>query len=317
MTGTIVVDIDVYGKYARLSAVADWVEKLAIDGRNLSEGDLADYIVDNDWQFREMWATVAEAESEDSGDETESSEEQITEARKDARSIFAILEERQAILGERYPFHFVGKRLLAVDDVDPYSSAYLVLWAITLAQAYKLVQSPDPTRVFEDLVAPCVRSDRLDTVNFGELRRQRQTFPEALIEAGKLLLLPTDPDAAIRSASAQDEKADMLGHLSWGDMRAGLWSFVGQATCAKSEAWERKIVETGAPQWSSWLGAGVRPTIFLAVPHHVESLHLRRLMQQSERIVLDRLRLARFKTTFSNDEKLLVNAAIEANSDLT
>jgi hypothetical protein len=312
VSGIIAIDVDIYGRYARFSAVADWVEKLAVDGRSLSEADLADYIADNDWRFRDMWVVGTNAVDEETLDD---GEQQVTVSRKNARSVFTVLEERFDTLGVGYPFRFVGKRLEVEDSTAFRSSAYAVLWGITLAQSYRLLGSPDPTRVFEALVATCVRSDRLATVDFGDLRRQRTSFPEALIDAGKLLSLPTDPNAAVRSQSAQDEQADMLGHLSWGDMRAGLWSFVGQATCANSEAWESKIVETPATAWRRWLGAGIKPTIFLAVPHHVESMHLRRLMEQSDRIVLDRLRLAKFKTGVTADEKVLVQAAVDAKCD--
>ena len=70
---------------------------------------------------------------------------------------------------------------------------------------------------------------------------------------------------------AQDENVDAIAHFSWADQRPGLWTFIGQATCGKSESWEVKVNEPSGAAWASFLGVSPSPQVFLAVPHHIEA----------------------------------------------
>jgi hypothetical protein len=309
MSSGIVMDVDAYGTYARLSATGDWLEKLAINGIQFTEAALADYIGDIGWRFPEIWVGGVLGEPDDTPDDREDDR-----ARRDARAIFAVLEERSELLGSDYPFS-VTNRLELSPGSDIRAFPYAALWAVTLCHSYNVATVPNPRQVFEAMVANAVQSNRVATVNFGDLRRRHGNFPKALFAAGEILKMPVDPRAAIRSSFAKDENADMIGHFAWGDMRSGLWSFVGQATCAKSDTWESKMAEVAPPSWMNWLGAAVWPLAFLAVPHHVERKHMARLVETGSRIVLDRLRLARYTGDTTADERTLVESAIDAAYD--
>jgi hypothetical protein len=313
---SIAPDIDVYGTYARFSAVADWVERVVAGGRAISEATLADYISDNDWTFSDQWdlgdfLKVPETDDDDEG----ARENEVDRSRMDARKVFSLFEERATILAEKYPFDIVDRHLQLREGVDLFSDVYVAVWALTLAHAYDLVDNPKPTQVFEEMIPPCLKGPRLLVENFGALRRSKGSFSAALETVGGLIRLPVSPSGAVRSTRAQDENADLLAHFWWGDQRSGHWGFVGQATCGKSDTWDSKIMETSAPAWKGWLGTIVPPLAFLAVPHHVEPSHLIRLVSGRERLVIDRLRLVRFKTDCSEAEKEIIRKVLEAVVD--
>lgn len=83
---------------------------------------------------------------------------------------------------------------------------------------------------------------------------------------------------------------------------------VGQATCAKSEAWDKKICEPPAGTWAKLLGVSLRPQVFLAVPHHVGLAMLEKLVSDRDSLVLDRPRLVRFKNGVSAREAAIIAA---------
>ena len=88
---------------------------------------------------------------------------------------------------------------------------------------------------------------------------------------------------------------------------------IGQATCAKSESWKPKLAEPRPDPWRLMLGVVQPPPwVFLAVPYHVSNDYLLKLVQDGQGIVLDRVRLARFKTLVSEDEQRLVESMLGA-----
>jgi hypothetical protein len=86
--------------------------------------------------------------------------------------------------------------------------------------------------------------------------------------------------------------------------------FIGQVTCAKSDAWKKKLGEPSGPDWRSYLNVLVEPQGFLAVPHHVEGRHLTKLVGGGNRMVLDRLRLTRLSPGVAGEEQSIIDAVL-------
>ena len=93
-------------------------------------------------------------------------------------------------------------------------------------------------------------------------------------------------------------------------MRPGSWGFIGQVTVAKSDSWNRKIKEPDPGPWRGRLGTRVRPMPFLVVPHHVERQTMEWLTGEGPAIVLDRLRLVRFKENIEPNELENIRAVV-------
>jgi len=276
------------------------LELMALGGGEPSEIELAEQIVDNDWAIDEMFVEEGEARP---------ISRRRDDATEQARAIFAVLEERQQVLADKWPFRFIGPRLASVGR-DPFTDPYVALLSITLSHAYDIARPHPPEVVFEDTVADIFARRDLLVSNFGRVARGAPNFEQALSVAGAAVRLSPTPEAAIRKVGAQDEKVDTLCHTWWGDTRPGAWCLIGQVTCAKSDAWEGKIMEPSPPAWSKLLNVEPFPLAFLAVPHHVESSHLAKLVQDYQRVVFDRLRLAMFKTTILPAERDLIEAVL-------
>jgi hypothetical protein len=305
MTSRIAADADVYGTYARISALADYLEVCALKGVGVMQSRLADIIYDNKWQLRELMVAPDEDEPEDLGSAQDL-------ARDAADRVFSTLAERSAELGELYPF-VVGAESIAVrSGFDVQASPYIAILALAVAHAHLNCDDPLPHRVLEELVEDVLKNQLRLAVNFGRISREVAPFELALQDAASRIGLQATPKAAWRSARAKDERVDTLCHLSWGDNRAGTWTILGQVTCAKSDEWERKLDEPKPPAWAEFLGVRPVPLVFLAVPHHVEAGHLGRLIQSERGIVLDRLRLTRFRRQPGEDERKLVQIVLDA-----
>ncbi len=298
----LVIDLDLYGRYARFSAIADFLELLALGGAPTTEDQLAEHISDADWAVGELF--LAEGE-------TRPLARQREDAKDQARSVYSTLEERLEVLGDKWPFRFDGSRLVSLGR-EPRADPYVALLSITLTHAYDLAAPHAPEVVFEDTVADVFGRRDLLVSNFGRVARGAANFEQALAAAGTAVRLMPTPEAAVRKVGAQDEKVDTLCHMWWGDARPGLWCLIGQATCAKSEEWEKKIKEPAPNAWSKLLNVEPWPLPFLAIPHHVEGLHLAKLVQDSVGVVFDRLRLVNFKEGVRADEATLIDSVMEA-----
>lgn len=313
MSGRISANIDAYGTYARVSALADFLEVCAVKRVSLNRGRVADLIADNHWhrQFREIFIGPVD------GDEPEPDRlsDRLDRSREAADSVMSALQERADALKERYPFHFEEGHIELRTDADLQDCPYLKLLAITVTHAYQLCGDPDPKRVFESVVADSLGSVIGDSVDFAGIRRRTASFEAALDQAARRIGLMGTPKAAWRSRRAQDSGVDTIGHVSWGDSRGGTWTVIGQATCARSDDWEKKLDEPKSARWSRFLNVRPRPLVFLAVPHHVESHHLNVLVQDERGIVLDRLRLSRFRSEIVDGEKDIFQAVLDAELD--
>lgn len=139
-----------------------------------------------------------------------------------------------------------------------------------------------------------------------------RAFEAALQDACRAVGLEAAPDAAPRLARAHDAGVDVLGHLGWENgLRPGTWAFIGQVTVGKSDTWTRKIEEPGPQPWSRRLGAWIPPLPFLAVPHHVEGPTMEMPASEGPAVVLDRLRVVRFKNGNGAEEREIIRAVAD------
>lgn len=293
----ITPNIDWYGTYARASALADYLEVAAVAGVRFTRADVVDIIEDNEWSRR------VRKEQFTGDDESEQ------EARDIADRIYNVIGERVDLLTDRYPYGVddSGRLTFRAGMEHP----YLALLAITVTHAVKLQGSADPTQVFEDTVVDVLLSRGWLASNLGRATRD-VGFVKGLARVGEELLLKTDAEAVPRSESAKDEKVDAIGHYPWCLQRPGRWLSIGQITCAVSNEWESKLVRTSSKSWKARLGEVVEPTVFLAVPHHIESRQRTYLLNEHGRYVLDRLSLLSFKTAVSVTEQSLIKVLLQA-----
>ena len=308
MNEHISANIDAYGPYARVSALADFLEVCAVKEVRVNRGRLADLIADNPWRLQE----IIIGPDNDDEPELDRLPDRLDRAREAADSVVSVLQERADELEDRYPFQFKESHIELKPGTDLRTHPYVKLLALTVAHAYQLCGDPDPKQVFESVVADSLGSLVGNSVDFGRVRRGMASFEAALKEAAPRIGLVSTPKAAWRSRRAQDTGVDTIGHISWGDTRGGAWTVIGQATCARSDYWMGKLDEPKPAGWSRFLGVLPHPMVFLAVPHHVEQNHLNFLIQADRGIVLDRLRLSRFRREIVDGEEALVQAVLNA-----
>ena len=303
-------DPDTYGQYARASLLADYVELLALNRQSVGHATVADFLADSDHRLWDM-ELIQQARPDLSDEQSGSMSKDIEEARDRASIVFEQMRERKDVLGCHYPF------TIADDDsevwlpsyLDLESSSYVSILMLTIAHAFEVKSPHRPEKLFEEIVANVLRSRGLPSTRLAAHRRGGRSFAEALRIACLEVGLKAAPDAVPRRAHAQDEGVDVLCHLGWEeDPRPGSWGFVGQVTVGKSDSWERKIKEPSPDMWACLVGTRVPALPFLAVPHHVERRMMELLTVKGRAIVLDRLRLARFKDDIGAEEREVIRA---------
>ncbi len=304
-------DIDAYGSFARVSAVADFLELSALREQRVKRADVADYISDMRWGSipEEAYATPETVvdEDEDPGEELGLDAEDVT------GRIFSILGRRSAYLGARYPFK-VGPEEQSIEVLNDQPSPYLALLGITIGHAFDVNISVTVTDVFEDTVARAFENAGHQSLNFARIRKDHRNFRSALIAAGKDIDLCPTPDNAMTSSHAQDAGCDVLAHIASGFAPGhsyGAWALVGQVTCGHSNSWKKKLHEVEVPAWKNRLGLLIEPQAFLAIPHDPGSSHLHALVRNNELMIFDRMRLTRMLDAVSDDEDLVLSAVRE------
>src|SRR4051794_12562534 len=115
MTDPLEPNINAYGTYARVEALADWLEVAAMVGRRVTRAQLEDIIFDNGWtQLSPQQFLLPE------GIEEHATPEYWVEA------VETTLRRRQSILVERWPFELLGTWRVAVktgaDVIVPYTA---------------------------------------------------------------------------------------------------------------------------------------------------------------------------------------------------
>ena len=305
---------DIYGQYARASLLADYIELIALQGQPVRRSTVADYLSKTD----DIW-DLGLIRSNESGPLDEESRElsKQDKARANARTVFRQMDERHYILADRYPFEISGDIVSLGSSVDRESHPYVAVLALTVAHAFKVCSAGRSRALFdlfERTVASVLHARGLPTVGLAAVRRGGgvSSFEDALRAACERIGLKAAPDAAPTLAKAHDEGVDVLCHLGWEeDIRPGTWGFIGQVTVGRSDSWRTKIKDPSPATWALLTGTWVPPMPFLAVPHHVERPMMEKLTVDGQAIVLDRLRLVRFKNRTSAEEQKVIQAVLQ------
>ena len=270
-------EIDVYGQYARFSALADVVEAAAARGTAFGRSKVIDWLGDLDINAdRDLFIRTEELADRADGDSLEQA----------VGFVFDLLADRSRVLGDRYPFR---QSVDSLTRTTIQTSFYLDILSMTLAHAYKIETGPDrPTYVFEQVVAGLFHDRGWMSVHTGKFRGN---FDETLHEMGKEVSIDMNPEAAIHSRRANDDKVDVLAHFPWRDDRPGRLTAISQVTLEKSSGWERKAKEPSPRSWAKYMHDEIEPISFFAVPHHIEPRQYQRLIETTQSIPLDRLRV--------------------------
>ena len=296
---------DTYGQYARASLLADYVELLALKGQPVRRASVADFLADNNWNLELIEAPRRDFPDEEPG----ALSERLDGADEAASIVFRQIDERRHMLAERYPFVITDDVISLDPNVEHEENAYVAVLALTIAHAFNVAPPPRPEVLFEQTVTDVLRERGLPSVGLAALRRGGGSFAEALRVACNEVELKAAPDAAPRRARAHDEGVDILCHIGWErDLRPGTWGFIGQVTVGRSDSWGRKIREPSPHTWALLAGTRIPPLPFLAVPHHVERPMMEKLTVDGQAVVLDRLRLVRFKQEINREEREIVRA---------
>ena len=303
-------ELDTYGPYARASLLADYVELLAIKGRPVRRASLADFLVDNDWRL-EHFKLIQSPEVDHLDGESSVLSEQLDEGHEMASIVFRQMDERCDVLADLYPFEVTDEAVALGTRVDLDASVYAAVLALTIAHAFDVGSIHRPAELFERTVENVLRTRGLSAAGLASRRRKGHTFAAALEAACLQIGLNAAPDAAPKRVWAHDEGVDILCHLGWeDDLRPGTWGFIGQVTVGRSDSWSTKIKEPSPSEWKLFIGTRVPPSPFLAVPHHVERPTMDWLTSKGDAVVLDRLRLVRFKDGIESDEREIIRAVL-------
>ena len=279
---------DTYGPHARASLIADYIELLALKSP-VNRHLVADYLADTDWN-------MALVQSEENGASTLSGSvsDRLDQANDVAAIVFDQIDERRRILRDLYPYRVRHDVVEADPDLDCESSRYVALLSLTVAHAFRIGASHRLDALFEEIVTRALRNRGLSVVGLAAIRRG--SFQRALRTACSEVGLQAAPNAASRLVHAHDSGVDVLCHMGWDDdLRSSSWVFLGQVTVGRSDGWVGKMKEPSPGPWARFVGIRNSPTRFLAVPHHVERPMMEMLAQHGEGVVLDRLRLVRYK----------------------
>ena len=300
---------DTYGPYARASLLADYVELLALKGQPVRRATVADFLANSGagWDLE----LIQPAGNDHPDGQMDGLAERNAVADERASIVFCQLDERRHVLAGHYPFEIAGDQVSFGPGVNCESNAYVAVLALTIAHAFQVSTPSRPEVLFEATVTSVLRERGLSSVGFAALRRECGSFEAALATACREIGLRAVPNAAPRRKRAHDEGVDVLCHLGWEqDPRPGSWGFIGQVTVARSDSWDRKIKEPSPAPWARRMGTWIRPLPFLAVPHHVEVPMMEWLTEEGQAVVLDRLRLVRFKEEIKADELEIVRAVV-------
>lgn len=307
----IALAIDDYGKYARASYFADYLEFRAFVGDRLPLSQLVDTILENNWGRRDLTlATVVHA-YEEAYDEAKDFDDEIDSI---AARIADVLLHRKATLANLYPFSIEGsgRSTVLIRELESAEfGSYLPLLAITLAHSTGLAVSGLDAGTVEDAFEALVRrrfDERgLPCVVVPTYGRYEDKIAEAV---GPIGLAP-DVGAAVRSKRAKDGGTDLVCNPPYADPRnAPGFVILGQATCGTADSWSAKAKEPDVAAWRRMLSMDWDPIRFLAVPHHVDRQYWPLLSQESGCVVIDRIRLVAMGESVTEDSVIIAQAVL-------
>jgi len=315
-------DVNWYGTYNRLSALSDCLELLALRSSCLTEADIADGIRDASWtsllktRMSHGDAGLPFVESEDEY-ETDLAQQQ-SDSREQVGNLMSVLRQRKDLLGDLYPFH-VGKDDYILQRIaEPERGMYLVLLALTVGHAAKIQGLPRKIPyIFEDALEASLQACGLATSCLGKAARLKSNFSNTLAEACNEVGLRSDSSRAPHRKFANEEGCDTISNLFPRDTRSGGVQIIGQATCAKSDDWKKKLMEPPIGSWRKWTFKDLPQFAFLSVPHHVEEDTRNYLVQIDDaRDVVDRVRLAQISRAPSSEELCVAELVFESDVSL-
>lgn len=278
------IDVEIHGQDLRISCLADYVElQAATTANSFSEAELADYIDNCNWQ------RILEAKYVGDGHELQRTGDRQEKSREAAKRVLEVLEQRQFILGDRYPFAIErGRRVRKAGQGE----IYLWYLFISLAHGLQLSGVPDPAKEFEKVVSLSLNNAGIPSITVGTSTAGAE-FENRISEiTTHFPHLVGALDDTVRSRFLNDGGVDTFGALKCEtDMRHGHWAFIGQSTVAKSDVWLAKIHEASPDFWHKVFGERVHAVPFFATPHHIQDDYLHLLFQNHRRCMLDRIRL--------------------------
>ncbi len=303
-------DIEWYGSQARRSALCDYLELLALKGTQVSEETIADFVNDSDIThlLREtiVFRTDSNAPNTGEGNEDIDLTVAVDAAHDVVRDALNELHERHEVLAGCYPYEVsdesdaVLMRKQDASDWSPYDSLLL----LTIAHANKLeVPGVSLTELFERIVEVTLDSHGFTTAR---LQNGGRDYRSRVERAAKQVHLTVSVAQSSHRRHAVDGGTDLLSNLWPDDRRLGGTQLIGQATCAKSDQWEKKMTEPKPSLWKEMLGSGPSPLRYLAIPHHVGNSYRRHLLRQEDDVdVMDRLRLVLVERRLLDDERVV------------
>ncbi len=250
----------------------------------MSEEDLADFIRDR------MWVRLLEERWQGPGVELDETTNLQDRSRSRAAAVIGVIEQRQHLLEDLYPFALTGgRRLQQVNE----GAAYLWHLYISMAHGLQINGVPTPTMEFERSVAARLEAAGIPAASVGTAVGM-PSFGEKVDALARNFrgLVPTLDDVII-SQFQKDGGIDTFGMFRCGaDRRAAQWAFIGQSTVGRSDDWHRKIHEPKPKFWSKVFGERLLPMPFFATPHHIAEPYFSKLAQDYEdRCLLNRVRL--------------------------
>ena len=284
------------------------MELLALQGSIVSEEVVADFVRDSHITnlLRETVVSANDPfplQSDENGEylDLRSSIDSANEVVHDA---IAELHERHDVLGDSYPYCISNESdavLRRKDDNSDWSS-YDSLLLLTVAHANQLpVPGVALTELFEQIVEATLESHGLVTAR---LQNGGTNYESRVRRAAQQVRLTVNVAQSSHRRHAVDGGTDLLSNLWPDDHRHGGTQLIGQATCAKSDQWEKKMTEPKPSHWRRMLGSGPSPLRYLAVPHHVGNSYRRYLLEREDDVdVMDRLRLVLVERRLLDDER--------------
>ena len=284
---------------------ADWLELTAVyqSTHSASVQDLASAVR----RTGSVDATIdADLEDNSSLDIAAERENELLESI--AEAAFDILEARRAFLGNGYPFN-IGNVLEARKDA--LDSPYLFLSALT---AYRYVPgtfSQTGSTLFELLCTHALYeylggNPTAESMHFGYPRPAGPSgFPEAVNELCRRLGDGIQCKTSDLARSQNDGKLDVVAWVSFGDSRSSQISVFGQ--CATGLHWQTKINDLQPYDFcSQWLAKVPTPIPLAAffVPGQIPETDWTDLTHSRERLLFDRLRIARLLEGLNDDIRL-------------
>jgi hypothetical protein len=277
----------------RASHLADLIESYAVNEKRITKADLTDMLAD---------ANIADSAPPRFVSLASDYDPEFA-AGSLAERAFAVLDERRALLKDRYPFERFrsGIRLR-----NQKASVYRLLLGMTLVHAH----DPEhalcrPIQKHMELLAKrYLESRNLRAFELARNENATGNFRERIVAILESADRPAAPREII-DIKANDGGTDYIGLFDIGTRRSSVLSVAAQVSCGHPKNWGEKAAQPKVKKWQSLLSSQVRPVPLLAVPHHAESDWLSQIEQGCEGLLVDRLELTRVLKVEAVDQKLL------------